>query len=203
MRLSATRTECHIPFCLEYIQSNPDVLRLNWKDLSNKIIMQAYISCGRVVPRWLLEFVESVTLDDLDDEETEELRMFFVDEINRKTQHISTDVYDSPSGKNEKSVKGSDAFYDRVFDVINERQIPYMVMHHARNGYDYVCFTTGLKKALHNANQACYDVKSIAELLDWSYGIVKLPKPTRVMKVRFDKFLNFLYPNYDEMEEDN
>ena len=188
-------------FCLEYIVANPDVLRLNWKDLSNKIIMQAYIRCNRSVPEWLLGFVESVTLDDLDDEETEELRMFFVDEINKKTGNISTDVYDSPSGKNEKYVKSSDAFYDRVFDVINERQIPYMVMHHASNGYDYVCFTSGLKKALHNANQACYNVKSIAELLGWAYKTVKLPKPTKVMVIRFDKFLKFLYPNYDEMED--
>lgn len=188
-------------FCLEYIVAHPEVLRLNWRELSNKIIMQAYIRCGRRVPDWLLGFVESVTLDDLDDEETEELRMFFVDEINKQTKNISTDVYESPNGKNEKHVKGSEAFYDRVFDVINERQIPYMVMHHAGNGNDYVCFTSGLKKALHKANQACYNVKSIAELLGWEYKTVKLPKPTMVMRIRFDKFLKFLYPNYDEMED--
>jgi hypothetical protein len=76
-----------------------------------------------------------------------------------------------------------------------------MVMHHAGNGYDYVCFTMGLKKALHNANQACYNVKSIAELLGWDYKTVKLHKPTKVMTIRFDKFLKFLYPNYDEMED--
>ena len=188
-------------FCLDYIVEHPEVLRLNWRDLSNKIIMQAYIHCQRQVPEWLLGFVESVTLDDLDDEETEELRMFFVDEINKKTNNISTDVYESPTGKSDKQVKTSSAFHDRVFNVINERQIPYMVMHHARNGKDYVCFTSGLKMALHNAHHACYDVKSIAELLGWEYKTVKIPKPTKVMKIRFDKFLNFLYPNYEEMED--
>ena len=188
-------------FCLDYIAGHPEVLRLNWRDLSNKIIMQAYIHCQRQVPEWLLGFVESVTLDDLDDEETEELRMFFMEEINKKTNNITSDVYESPSGKEDKQVKGSEAFHDRVFDVINERQIPYMVMHHARNGKDYVCFTSGLKMALHNAHHACYDVKSIAELLGWEYKTVKIPKPTKVMKIRFDKFLNFLYPNYEEMED--
>ena len=187
-------------FCLDYIVKHPEVLRLNWKELSNKIIMQAYIRCGRTVPTWLLEFVESVTLDDLDDEETEELRMFFVEEINKRTGKIVADEYETPEGK-DGGVKNYTAFHKRVFDVINERQIPYMVMHHAGNGYDYVCFTTGLKKALHNANQACYNVKSIAELLGWQYKTVKLPKPTKVMTIRFDKFLKFLYPNYDEMED--
>jgi hypothetical protein len=76
----------------------PEVLRLNWKELSNKIIMQAYIHCGRKVPNWLLDFVESVTLEDLDDEETEELRMFFVDEINKRTGKIVADEYESPDG---------------------------------------------------------------------------------------------------------
>lgn len=188
-------------FCLEYIQGNPEVLRLNWKELSNKIVMQAYIKCQRKVPEWLLTFVESVTLDDLDDEETEELRMFFVDEINKKAGNVYADEWESPEDSNEEYVKSSDAFHRRVFNVINERQIPYMVMHHSNNGYDYVCFTSGLKKALHKANQACYNVKSIAELLGWSYKTVKLPKPTKVMVIRFDKFLKFLYPNYDEMED--
>ena len=73
-----------------------------------------------------------------------------------------------------------------------------MVLHHANNGKDYVCFTSGLKRAMHNANQACYNVKGIAELLGWKYTTVKLPKPTMVMKIRFDKFLTFLYPDLSE-----
>ena len=50
-------------------------------------------------------------------------------------------------------------------------------------------------KALKNANEVCYDVKGIAELLGWEYKSVKIPKSTKVMIVRFDKFLTFLYPN--------
>ena len=98
-------------------------------------------------------------------------------------------------------VKGSNDFYDRVFNILNERLIPYIVLHHGRDGKDYVCFTSGLKKAMHNANQACYSVKSIAELLGWEYKTVKLPKPTMVMVVRFDKFLTFLYPELSEKDD--
>ena len=188
-------------FSLDYIVNNTEVLKLDWERLANKLIMQAYIRCGRKVPEWLLGFVESVTDDDLDEEETEELRMFFLEEINRKINRIATDVYDTPNGKNPSYVKTGDDFSDRVFNVINERLIPYMGIHHNhKNNADYVYFTSGLKKALHGSNQVCYDVKSIAELLGWQYKTVKIPKPTKVMTVRFEKFLRFLYPDYSNWE---
>ena len=152
-----------------------------------------------------MTFAESVTPEDLDDEEIEYLRMFFIDEINKHNKSIK--VYSAEDGYPIKyhdyftdSVKDSNDFYERVFNIINERLIPYMVLHHGRDGLDYVCFTSGLKKALKNANEVCYDVKGIAELLGWEYKSVKIPKSTKVMIVRFDKFLTFLYPNLSEKE---
>jgi hypothetical protein len=189
-------------FCLDYIQGNPQVLKLDWERLSNKIIMQAYIHCQRNVPEWLLGFVESVNDDDMDEEECEELRMFFLEEINKKINRINTDVYETPSGKTPNHVKNGEDFHDRVFNVINEKLIPYMGIHHStKTDADYVYFTTGLKRALHGANQVCYDVKSIAELLGWKYDVMKINgKSVRVMSVRFEKFIRFLYPDYSNME---
>ena len=189
-------------FALDYIKENTDVLKLDWQRLANKLIIQAYLHCGRQVPEWLLGYVESVTEDDLDEEESEELRMFFMEEINKRINRIDTDVYESPAGKNKTHVKTGSDFHDRVFKIINEQLIPYMGIHHSnKNDADYVYFTTGLKSALHGANQVCYDVKSIAELLGWHYGTVKIDgKVIRVMRVRFEKFIRFLYPDYSNME---
>ena len=168
--------------------------------------MRAYADCERDCPEWLLSFVESVTLDDLDDEEIENLRMFFIEEINRHNKAIK--VYSAEDGypirQNDyftDSVKGSNDFYERVFNILNERLIPYIVLHHAQDGLDYVCFTSGLRKALLDANQTCYSLKSTAQLLGWEYKPVKIPKSTRVMTVRFDVFLKFLYPNLSEKED--
>lgn len=190
-------------FAVNEIKDDVELLKLPWQELSNSLILRAYADCERECPQWLLSFAESVTLEDLDDEEIEEIRMFFIEEINKQNKNIR--VYSTEDGFHKpdeffytESVKDSNDFYDRVFNVVNERLIPYMVLHHAKNGKDYVCFTSGLKKAMHNANQVCYNVKSIAELLGWQYTTVKLPKPTMVMKVRFDKFLAFLYPDLNE-----
>ncbi len=193
-------------FVVNEIKEDIELLRLPWKELSNTLMLRAYADCERECPAWLLTFVESVTLEDLDDEEIEGLRMFFIDEINKQTKNVK--VYSSEDGHLMKSenyyadfVKDSNDFYDRVFNIINERLIPYMVLHHGRNGKDYVCFTMGLKKALHEANQACYDLKGIAELLGWKYTNVDLGKPTKVIKISFDKFLTFLYPDLSERED--
>ncbi|WP_296875597.1 hypothetical protein [uncultured Methanobrevibacter sp.] len=190
-------------FAVNEINNDIELLRLPWQELSNSLILRAYADCERQCPEWLLSFAEAVTLEELDDEEIDEIRMFFIDEINKHNKNIR--VYSSEDGfpMNQDdffsdNVKDSRDFSDRVFNVINERLIPYMVLHHARNGKDYVCFTSGLKKAMHNVNQACYDVKGIAELLGWKYKLVRLDKPRKVMLVRFDKFLTFLYPNLSE-----
>ena len=189
-------------FSLDYIVNHTEVLKLDWERLSNKLILQAYIRCQRKVPEWLLGFVESASDDDLDEEESEELRMFFIEEINRKVNRISTDVYESPSGKTPNYVKNGDDFHDRVFNIINEQLIPYMGIHYSSKSEKYyVYFTTGLKRALHGANQVCYDIKSIAELLGWKYNVMKINgKSVRVMNVEFTKFIRFLYPDYSNME---
>jgi len=189
-------------FTLEYIVKHPEVLKLNWQDLANKMIIQAYIHCSRQVPEWALLFEEAVSDIDIDDEETEDLRMFFLDVINKQVNNIIADVYDSPNGKNSKRVKNESDFKDRVFNVLNEARIPYMGIHYnTKNDEYYVYSTTGLKKALHNANHACYDIKSVAELLDWKYKPIKVNgKTKRVMLVRFNKFMEFLYPKYEVVD---
>ena len=172
---------------------------------TDELILRAYTTCGRECPEWLLTFTESVTPEGLDEEEIEYLRMFFIEEINKHNKSIK--IYSAEDGYPIKyhdyftdSVKDSNDFYERVFNIINERLIPYMVLHHGRDGLDYVCFTSGLRKALENANEVCYNIKSIAELLGREYKTVRIPESTKVMVVRFDKFLNFLYPNLSEKE---
>ena len=193
-------------FVVDEIKRDINLLKMPWQDLSNALILRAYADCERECPKWLLGFAQSVTLEDLEDEEIENLRMFFIDEINRHNKNIK--VYSAEDGYPIKqhdyfidSVKNSNDFYERVFNIINERLIPYMVLHHAQDGQDYVCFTSGLKKALQDANHSCYSLKGTADLLGWKYKPVKIPKSTKVMIIRFDKFLTFLYPNLGEKKD--
>lgn len=188
------------------IKEDISLLELDWKTLANKLLTRCYADLEMQVPSWLLEWYKTTTLDDLDDEETEEFRVFLLTEINKQLKNIK--VFDEETGypKQEELInvhdikKGKD-FADRVWDVINHRMIPWMLPHKSRDNVNSVCFTTGMKKDLHKFSDVCHDLKSIAELLNWKYGIHKIPKPKRAIKVKFEDFIIFLYPELSEEKE--
>ena len=64
-------------FVVSEISEDIKLLRMPWKDLSNALIMRAYADCERECPDWLLGFSQSVTLEDLDNEEIESLENVF------------------------------------------------------------------------------------------------------------------------------
>lgn len=191
-------------FALE-IQAKPDLLLMNWKELANQLIMTLYMDLGLEVPGWLLTYYNNATLEDLDDEEIEEIRMFLLEEINKKTNKIQ--VWDEETGrpKNDtldtNGLKSSKEFDDRVWTVLNERQIPWIILKKkGRKGNEYeVCFTSGIKDRLKEITSQAYNLKALSELLGWEYKTVKLqPKSLKLMVVDYDEFMSFLYPDLVE-----
>ena len=75
-------------FAVNEIKEDVELLRLPWQELSNTLILRAYADCERPCPDWLLTFSESITLDDLDEEEVEEIRMFFIEIKSKKNFQI-------------------------------------------------------------------------------------------------------------------
>ena len=160
---------------------------------------------GLEVPGWLLTYYNNATLEDLDDEEIEEIRMFLLEEINKKTNKIQ--VWDEETGrpKNDtldtNGLKSSKEFDDRVWTVLNERQIPWIILKKkGRKGNEYeVCFTSGIKDRLKEITSQAYNLKALSELLGWEYKTVKLqPKSLKSMVVDYDEFMSFLYPDLVE-----
>lgn len=191
-------------FFIYEIKANPnDFLSMEWKETSNLLLTRLYTEYGREIPEWLLGWHESETLDELDDEEREEIRLFFMEQINKATQKVQ--VWDEETGRpkndtlTDNNYKTSKEFEDRVFTVLNEHLVPYMGLHVTKNGEQQVYFTSGLKKQLSKVTSTNYNLKSVAELLEWPYKSVKLPKPTKVMIVNFDDFLGFVYPDLVEV----
>jgi len=193
-------------FVVKQIDNEIDLLKLSWKELGNELINRAYDYVGREVPIWLLQYVESVTEEDLDDEEIEDIRIFFLNEINKQSSQIK--LYSSEDGRSlnqdvfyTEEVKTSEDFEERVWNVLNEGLIPFMVTHENREGIREVCFLNGLKKALNEANIACYSIPSTAELLGWDTGYTKINgKSSRCMKINFRRFVRFLYPSLEGLE---
>ena len=191
-------------FAVTQIDNNIDLLKLSWKDLGNKLIKQAYEYCEMEVPEWLLEYVESVTDTDLEEEETEEIRTFFIDEINRASTKIKEYYRDSEVPVIEDfgdGVKIASDFESRVFNIINNGLVPFMILKESR-GNTTVCFTSKLKTELNENNIPCYSLASTAEQLDWEYKPHLINgKTKRCISVDFSKFLEFLYPNIGDTND--
>ena len=81
--------------------------------------------------------------------------------------------------------------------------LTWAIPHTSRNGTKYICLTQGLRKAIGNVLDFCSDLKSIGELLGWDYKNTKFANGNqmKVIKVKFDDFMDFMYPNID-LEED-
>ncbi len=185
------------------IQHTPKILNEDWQVVANDILTNLYVDLGMKIPEWLKQYVENKGLEDYDDDQREDLRIFLSEEINRKMNKV--EVWDEEGFKKKKesltsnTVKGVDDFHNRIWYVLNERLIPYMIPK-VEKGKEYVCLTKYLKKALNKETDVCLDLKSISELLDWKYQGVRLnknEKPTKVIKVSFEKFSEFIFPSAD------
>lgn len=179
------------------ILGNLDLLTMDWRELANTLIMRIYMDAGMDIPPWMLKWSKSETMEDMDEEHREDIRIFMLDQINRAYGRVQVmdDEYRPKAESMDSSpdVKGVDYFKAKVWTVVNERLIPWMVPYNVHDT-DYVCLTIGFKKELHKELKICQPLKGISELMGWDYQTVRLPSPQMVIKISFKKFMAFLYP---------
>ena len=150
------------------------------------------------VPEWLTKWAESENLDDFDDNQREDIRSFFVSQFNQANRNvIITDEYGNKRTTLDiDEASTAEDFEDVNWTIINNRKLTWALPHISKNGHRYVCLTRSLRKELANEVEFCSDLKSIAELLGWDYKNNKFSngKQAKVIKVKFDDFMDFLYP---------
>ena len=189
-------------FAASEIVADSSLLLDDWKPTADKIINKFYATIGSEVPEWLTFWAESESLDDLDDTQREDIRNFFVQEFNNANRnmykvdeygHRTTTTLDMPEASESMD------FEDVNWSIVNNRKLTWAIPHTSRNGTKYVCLTQGLRKAIGEKLTFCSDLKSLGELLGWEYKNVKFKggKQMKVIKVPFDEFMDFLYPNIE------
>lgn len=189
-------------FAASEIVGEPSLLLDDWKLTADKIISNFYGMLGVEVPEWLTTWAESESLEDLDDTQREDIRNFFVQEFNNARKKIATyDTYGNRTSAtlDVEEASTSDDFTDVNWSIVNNRMLTWAIPHTSRNNSKYICLTQGLRKAIGEKLTFCSDLKSLGELLGWEYKNVKFQggKQMKVIKVPFDDFMDFLYPNID------
>ena len=191
-------------FAIREIISNPSVLLDDWQQTADELICSFYTLMGIDAPDWLLEWAESENLDDFDTNQREDIRNFFVSQFNqaRKKVQVTTEngfVTDNTLDTDEASTY--EDFEDINWSIINNRMLNWALPRVSRADNKHVCLTQGLRTALGEHINFCNDLKSIAELIGWDYTQVKLNgRNQRVIDVKFDEFMEFLYPNIEVVD---
>ena len=192
-------------FALRHLLVNPSKLLDDWKSVADEIIGLFYDEVGEEVPKWLNLWAESESLDDFDDTQREDLRTFFVNEFNNARKRVTVEnnmgvVSDGKIYIDTASTK--DDFSSINWGIVNNRMLTWAIPHVSRKGTKYICLTQGLRKSIASEVDFCSDLKSIGELLGWEYKNNKFSngKQMKVIKVKFDEFMEFMYPNI-EMED--
>ena len=187
------------------IKNNPELLLNDWQETADLLVGRAYLDTGHDMPSWILDWHKTETLDDLDEEEIEEIRLFLIEKINRATQKVQ--VWNEETGRplNQQDLdtdfKTNDDFNDRVWSVLNEKLIPWLDLHRGRDGTINVVCSSGIKKELKQITSSSYNLQSISELLGWEYKPILINgKTKRMMIVNYHDFLDFLYPKLDEYD---
>lgn len=193
-------------FAASEIVGEPGLLLDDWKDLADRIVTSFYTEMGTDVPDWLMLWEESESIGDLDDTQREDIRNFFVNEFNQARKKIAT--YDTYGNRTQSTLdieeaSTSDDFFDVNWSIVNNRLLTWAIPFTSRNGTKYICLTQGLRKSLGEKMDFCSDLKSIGELLGWDYKNTRFgkSKTMKVIKIKFDEFMEFLYPNISLMED--
>ena len=189
-------------FVASEIVGDSGLLLDDWKVTVDNIVTKFYGHIGLEVPEWLTAWEESESLEDLDDSQREDIRNFFVNEFNNARKKVNT--YDTYGNRTESTLDieeatTSDDFKGINWSIVNNRMLTWAIPHTSKNGTKYICLTQGLRKAIGETLTFCRDLKSLGELLGWRYKNTKFQggKQMKVIKVPFDEFIDFLYPNID------
>ena len=194
-------------YAVQYIATDPSVLLDNWRETADKILGQFFYEMGTDVPEWLTTWEESESIGDLDDTQREDIRNFFVSEFNYARKKVNT--YDTYGNKTESTLDIEEAstsgdFEDVNWSIVNNRMLTWAIPFTSRNGTKYICLTQGLRKAIGEKLDFCSSLKDISELLGWDYKNTRFGTDSqmKVIKVKFDDFMKFLYPNVSLLEDE-
>jgi len=193
-------------FAIRYIMDNPSLLLDDWKDVADKIIECFYYELDEEVPEYLKEWAESESLDDLDDTQREDIRSFFVNEFNNARKRITIQDEIGFVKDTAQFIEGASTMKDFRsvnWGIVNNRMFTWAIPHVSRSKQtQYICITQGVRKNISERLDYCSDLKSLGELIGWEYKGVRINgKVMKVLKVPFDDFMSFLYPNI-ELESD-
>ena len=159
--------------------------------LAERLLVLAYERAGMEVPAWLREGREEEFTkeeEELEEELREEVRSYMVEWVNEAfTRHVSRLMVDLGADRAYTPAREEIPFTQRLVAVLDAGLLPW-----AFRKDEMVFFNARLASELQK-RVSVDSLKSLAEMLGWKYGVVKLGgRAVRAAWTTLDELLNFL-----------
>ena len=145
----------------EIIDNGPEILKKDWIELSEELLIRAYKDVGLEVPKWVYETYKERSLEEIKEDKIERIRVKLVKYINEQyARNIRKILASYEEGL--RSIDIEDVSIEQKLNVLlKNRLIPFMI---SRN--DTVFLTRSIISEL---GLDIASLKSLAELLGWRY----------------------------------
>ena len=183
--------------------ANPDILTADFEAFGETMLREMYTYAGLEVPEWVNIHAEPTSVEDLDRDNKEEIRIFVV-----KT-HL--EVFSRSIGRvgilETNSRGGEYAQYDSMTNVSAEEKIRHVIKNGLipwqifkdTKGVEQVILTIGFAKDISRIVGEAYNLQSIGELLSFECKYVRIGNSTPwTIVAGLEEYLKFLIPEIED-----
>lgn len=187
--------------------ANPDILTADFEAFGETMLREMYTYAGLEVPEWVNIHAEPTSVEDLDRDIREEIRIF--------GYKSNLEAYSRNIGRTGVLKKGSNGSeypeYDDRTNVSAEQKIRTSIesgllswqIFKDTKGVEQVILTTGFAKEISKIVGEAYNLQSIGELLSFECKYVRIGNSTPwTIVAGLEEYLKFLIPEIDEVSHD-
>lgn len=185
------------------ILEDPELLKQDWKTLSDALLTDAFKECGLDIPEWVTEWTETETIEDIEEEAYSMVIDLLKKEINRayniKIQLVDEEgKYINPEDKISEDITIKDkTIIDKALYVISTDSITWLTAKNIK-GNDYILISYPFVKLVSNEVGISESMESMAEMLGHSVKPVKIGRKS-VKFIGIPKVDFFSMISYEEM----
>lgn len=192
-------------FIASRIIEEPELLKTEWKKLSEQLLEEAYTKCGLEIPQWVREWTETETIEDIEEEAYTMVIDLLKREINR-AYNIKIQIIDDEGRqrKQEDIVTENLTTIDvtmteKAHHVISTSSISWLTAKEIKNK-EYVLISYPFVKMVEREIGLSESLNSLSEMLGWDKITTKIGGKS-IKFIGTDKVSFYRTISYEGVEE--
>jgi hypothetical protein len=183
----------------------PELLKTDWKKLSEQLLEEAYTKCGLDIPQWVREWTETETIEDIEEEAYTMVIDLLKREINR-AYNIKIQITDDEGRqRKQEDIVTEDlteinvTMTEKAHHVISTSSISWLTAKEIKNK-EYVLISYPFVKMVEREVGLSESLNSLSEMLGWDKITTKIGGKS-IKFIGTDKVSFYRTISYEGVEE--